>query len=115
MTTKSCGCSTPTCGCCEGTRPVTPVDVTNRPGLPVLSYRAGTHGAFLETMKARLSSTVFDAVGLDGQTIQTYQPLAGLTTRSSSDPAIALLDGWATVGDVLTFYQERIANEGFLR
>ena len=28
---------------------------------------------------------------------------------------IALLDAWATVGDVLTFYQERIANEGYLR
>ncbi|HYK20810.1 MAG TPA: hypothetical protein VEV42_08755, partial [Pyrinomonadaceae bacterium] len=30
-------------------------------------------------------------------------------------PAIALLDAWATIGDVLTFYQERIANEGYLR
>src|SRR5204863_235282 len=29
--------------------------------------------------------------------------------------SIALLDGWAMVGDVLTFYQERIANEGYLR
>ena len=28
---------------------------------------------------------------------------------------IALLDAWATVADVLTFYQERIANEGYLR
>jgi len=25
------------------------------------------------------------------------------------------LDGWATVADVLTFYQERIANESYLR
>ena len=31
------------------------------------------------------------------------------------DPTIALLDAAATVLDVLTFYQERIANEGFLR
>jgi predicted phage baseplate assembly protein len=41
--------------------------------------------------------------------------LPQLTTRSSDDPAIALVDAWATVADVLTFYQERIANEGFLR
>ncbi|MDN5940282.1 MAG: putative baseplate assembly protein [Nitrospira sp.] len=27
---------------------------------------------------------------------------------------MAMLDAWATVGDVLTFYQERIANEGYL-
>jgi uncharacterized phage protein gp47/JayE len=42
-------------------------------------------------------------------------PLHRLTTRAPSDPAIALLDAWATVADVLTFYQERIANEGYLR
>ena len=35
----------------------------------------------------------------------------GMTTTS----AIALLDAWATVADVLTFYQERIANESYLR
>src|SRR5712691_3834686 len=42
-------------------------------------------------------------------------PLQGLTTRDQSDPAIAMLAAWATVADVLTFYQERIANEGYLR
>ena len=41
--------------------------------------------------------------------------LEKLTTRSDNDLSIALLDSWATVADVLTFYQERIANEGFLR
>src|SRR5262249_58295935 len=44
-----------------------------------------------------------------------YQALRALKTRERSDPAIALLDAWATVADVLTFYQERIANEGYLR
>jgi predicted phage baseplate assembly protein len=43
------------------------------------------------------------------------QTRPGLTTRSPDDPSIALLDAWATVADVLTFYQERIANEGYLR
>ncbi|MDW7725700.1 MAG: putative baseplate assembly protein [Candidatus Methanoperedens sp.] len=42
------------------------------------------------------------------------RPLVALTTRVSDDPSIALLDAWATVADVLTFYQERIANEGYL-
>jgi hypothetical protein len=41
--------------------------------------------------------------------------LADLATRSTDDPSIALLDAAAVVSDVLTFYQERIANEGFLR
>src|SRR5262245_12568465 len=90
------------CGCCEGIHVITPIDEANRPGLDRIHYRAGTHGSFLETMKARLSGTEFPA-------------LQGLKTREASDPAIAMLDGWATVADVLTFYQERIANEGYLR
>ena len=66
-------------------------------------------------MKARLGNMIVVATGPDGQTFETFYPLQDLTTRQTTDPAIALLDGWATVGDVLTFYQERIANEGYLR
>lgn len=108
------------CGCCEGIEKLTPVVIANRPGLPALSYRAGTHASFLETMLARLSNfpleillDEFDASGK--QKKETLYPLSGLTTRSTNDPAIAMLDAWATVADVLTFYQERIANEGYLR
>lgn len=100
------------CGCCEGTEPITPQSTANRPGLAALSYRIGTHAMFLETMKARLSS---HCLGEDCAKGGGTRPLAGLTTRDDSDPAIALLDAWSTVGDVLTFYQERIANEGYLR
>ena len=45
----------------------------------------------------------------------TTRRCAGSRPASDDDLAIALLDAWATVADVLTFYQERIANEGFLR
>jgi hypothetical protein len=90
------------CGCCEGLEPLTPLATANRPGLNALAYRAGTHATFLTTMKARLSAA-------------EYPPLAGLTTRAATDPAVAMLDAWATVADVLTFYQERSANEGYLR
>lgn len=88
------------CGCCEGTRRLTPASVENRPGLSALAYRVGTHGSFKATMKADLSGR---------------RELGELTTREDDDPSIALIDAWATVLDVLTFYQERIANEGFLR
>jgi len=71
-----------------------------RPGLPAIPYRLGTHGSFLATMQA----------ALDHQAA-----LAAFTTRDPADPVIGLLDAWATVLDVVTFYQERIANEGFLR
>ena len=81
---------------------VTPVDEQNRPGLAALAYRVGTHGQFLSTMLARLSSA-------------DHPQLRAFTARDPGDLAIALLDGWATVGDVLSFYTERLANEGFLR
>src|SRR5262249_31900848 len=41
--------------------------------------------------------------------------LGTLRTREGDDFTIALLDSWALVCDVLTFYQERIANESYLR
>ncbi|WP_194825066.1 putative baseplate assembly protein [Nocardia sp. XZ_19_231] len=44
-----------------------------------------------------------------------YPGLAGLRTHDIGDPSVALLDALAVVGDVLTFYQERVANEGYLR
>jgi predicted phage baseplate assembly protein len=74
----------------------------NRPGLSAISYRIGTFATFFEAMMARLSSA-------------DYPGLTGLRARDSSDWSIALLDGWAAVADILTFYQERIANEGYLR
>lgn len=111
-----CCCPPPNataCGCCEGVEPLTPLSPANRPGLPALSYRIGTHATFLETMKARLT-TLFLEKEIDGEKEKFY-PLQKLTSREADDPSIAMLDAWATVADVLTFYQERIANEGYLR
>lgn len=104
-----CGPSNTPCGCCEGVEVLTPFPVANRPGLGALAYRVGDHAAFFETMVARLSTM---KVEHDGEELS---PLRELTTREPDDPSIALLDGWAMVADVLTFYQERIANEGYLR
>ena len=104
------------CGCCTGVEVVTPAPEANRPGLPALSYRAGTHASFFESMIARLSTLYLDVTPIDGQgEALRIRPLIALTTRETDDPSIALLDAWATVADVLTFYQERIANEGYLR
>lgn len=88
------------CTCCDGLAVLTPAEVFNRPGLSELVYRVGTHPLFKQTMLARIS---------------TQPALAALTTRDDEDLTIALLDGWATVLDVLTFYTERHAQEGFLR
>ena len=88
------------CGCCEGVEPLTHAKIENPPGLAAISYRVGTHGTFKASMQAAIARE---------------PALRALTTREDDDPAIALLDAWATVLDVLSFYEERIANEGFLR
>jgi uncharacterized phage protein gp47/JayE len=104
------------CGCCSGVEVITPEPEANRPGLTALAYRAGTHESFLESMIARLSTLYLDIPASDGSgNYLRIRPVNGLRTRESDDPSIALLDAWATVADVLTFYQERIANEGYLR
>jgi uncharacterized phage protein gp47/JayE len=111
------------CSCCEGIEQITPVSNVNRPGLSALVYRVGTHATFLETMRARLSTHYLETseAGADPEAERHEHPtphshpLHALTTRDSQDASIAFLDAWATVVDVLTFYQERVANEGFLR
>jgi hypothetical protein len=103
------------CGCYDGIEIVTPESETNRPGLTALSYRVGTHATFFKTMLARLSNLYLDIPSLDGSGTNRIVPLKQLTTRDPGDASIALLDAWAVIADVLTFYQERIANEGFLR
>lgn len=147
-------------GCCEEA-PAAP-ELSNRPGLPELRYRLGTHSSFLQRMLQQLPRQIVpakdadrlldsgdakvDAASRDALKLFPIrpwtrgalndallelghapedaaaaldrvgaQPLGSLTTRAGDDPAIALADAWATVGDVLTFYSERIANEGFLR
>jgi predicted phage baseplate assembly protein len=90
------------CGCCDGLGPETPVRIENPPAQPEIAYRIGTHSRFKATMLAALSSTL-------------RPPLGSLNTRENDDFSIGLIDAWATVGDVLTFYQERVANEAFLR
>lgn len=82
----------------------------NAPGQDSLRYRLGSHRSFLERMLRQLPMEVLPDGPHEGA-----RPLTALTARRADDPAVALLDAWATVADVLCFYQERIANEGYLR
>lgn len=108
-----------TCGFCKDIETMTPKEISNRYGLSSIEYRVGTHASFMETMKARLSDHSLSCpCGLDeqGNTVfEDLSPLGKLKVRNDDDSSIALMDAWATIADVLTFYQERIANEGYLR
>lgn len=106
----SCACG---CGCdghCQGAcacggacaRPVLLAAPQPRPGLDQLAVRIGDHGSFFAAAAQALSSPAAPA-------------LRALATRDPSDPAIALIDAWSMAADILTFYRERLTNEGYLR
>lgn len=95
------GAGTCNCSCCSGTSVQTPQVGGNRPGLSTVSYRVGSWATFKESMLARLSSS-------------DYPALTALKTRADDDFTIAFLDATSVVFDVLTFYQERLANESYL-
>lgn len=75
----------------------TPLPVFNRPGLSAIAYRTGAHAAFKHSMLARLAM------------------LRGLHTHEDGDFTVALVDAVASMAEILSFYQERIANESYLR
>jgi predicted phage baseplate assembly protein len=90
------------CDCCGGISVETPVRISNLPGLSAIAYRVGTYTKFQHSMQTRLADA--DLSGLNA-----------LKTRQPDDFTIALLDSWSMVCEVLTFYQERIANESYKR
>jgi hypothetical protein len=101
MTTSSAGQSCD-CGCCAGTDRETPQRIKNVAGQTAIGYRVGNWARFKQSLLAGLSTSGTPA-------------LAGLTSRADDDFTIALCDALAMSLDVLTFYQERIANEHYLR
>jgi hypothetical protein len=86
------------CGCCRGTG--TTRKIENRSALPAVQYRIATYQSFLQAMIVSAASK---------------PALKAWTSRSPRDFGMQFLDMWAYLGDILTFYQERIANEAYLR
>src|SRR4051812_36820646 len=87
------------CGCCERNFPPVPLAIDNRPGLSAVRYRIGTFGSFRETMLLEAAR---------------YVQLRDWTARTHDDYVVALIEMWAYVLDILTFHQERYANEIWL-
>ena len=76
----------------------------NPPGRAQLAYRACEYDDVAERMLEILRSP-------DGA---AGSPLARLNTDAKDDWSVALVYAWSAALDVLSFYQERIANERFL-
>ena len=79
---------------------VFPRRANNRAGLSRIAYRIGRYADFAEAMT---------------RSIDAAPELSAWTHRDADDPGIALVEGAALLGDILSFYQEHYANEAFLR
>ncbi len=88
--------ATSPCPCAECRDPRV---VDNPPGLPEISYRVDDFTGFRRALLRPLPGE---------QAIGNWRPAAG-------DLGLQVLEWWAYLGDVLTFYNERIANESYLR
>jgi predicted phage baseplate assembly protein len=87
-------------GCCDPPASIAaaPVRPDNPPGRTTLMYRIGTFSSFRRAMLDEL-----------GRLLPTWRENPG-----ARDYGMTLLELWAYIADVLTFYQERIANEAYL-
>ncbi len=73
--------------------------VSNPPGLPAIADRVADFAQFRRALLAPLAGE---------QSLANWHPVAG-------DLGLQVLEWWAYLGDVLTFYNERIANESYVR
>ncbi len=88
----------------------------NRPGRQSLSYRAGTYDGFVREMLDRLVLGLQSVPREAAPEVEDKLKRAiRINVASPDDWLVALVKSWATVADVLTFYQERIIQEGYLR
>ncbi len=72
----------------------------NRPALSHIGYRIGEYGDIRDFLL---------------RSVNRAPALKAWTHRGADDPGVALLEGAAIIGDILTFYQEHYANEAYLR
>ncbi len=77
-----------------------PRPIQNRAGLDHINFRIGNFADIRDALLRNLDKE---------------PALSAWTYRGADDPGIALLEGAALLGDILTFYQELYANEAYLR
>jgi uncharacterized phage protein gp47/JayE len=80
--------------------------IDNAPGLSAIVYRIGTFTSFRRAM--------LDQVARADLLVTKPNPFAGWHEGTNGDYHTLFIELWAYLADILTFYQERIANEAYL-
>ena len=105
MTCPTCMASTSPCPC--GTV-IHPWVVFNPPSQPAIAYRVGDYAAFRNALLRALPGETELTQTLGDETIQVWRP------GGQGDLAVQMMEWWAYLSDVLTFYNERIATQAYL-
>ncbi len=88
---------------------VHPRVITNPPGLATIAYRGGDYTSFRHALLlARPGETQLTRTIATDQVQSIWRPTA------QGDLAVQMIEWWAYLCDVLTFYNERVANESYL-
>jgi hypothetical protein len=87
---------------------VHPTVVFNPPGRSIIAYRAGDYTTFRHALLQPLDDETELTERIDGRLLQIWRPTSG-------DLALQMIEWWAYLADILTFYHERVASEQYLR
>jgi predicted phage baseplate assembly protein len=101
-----CGAGTAICPC--GTL-LHPQIIYNPAGQSAIAYRVGAYPGFRAALLQALPGETELTQTIDGQVVQVWRPGA------EGDVAVQMIEWWAYLADVLTFYNERIATQAYLR
>jgi Baseplate J-like protein len=88
--------------------PACTIAMDDLPGNNTLHYRIGTYSDFLTRQQQ-------DLLTASPNDITQSPPWKTFDIVEPGNPIKALMEGWSMVLDILTFYQERILNEGYLQ
>ncbi len=100
--------TTPVCSCDS----TAAAPITNLPGQPQIAYRAGDFNSFRTALLTPLLAP--EGQPPLEQSLTAWQSGVG-ADPSVVDLAVMMVEWWAYLGDILTFYNERISNEDYLR
>jgi hypothetical protein len=98
----------PTTTCCNPAPPpaAVPLPISNPPGQASIGYRIGTFTSFRRAMLNSLRRAIVDD--------PVSNPFGDWHEGTAGDYQTVFIELWAYLADILTFYQERIANEAYL-
>lgn len=88
--------------------PPFPWVIFNPPNQPAIAYRAGDYTAFRHALLRALPGENELTQTINGVTIPVWRPGA------EGDLAVQMIEWWAYLSDILTFYNERIATQTYL-